>query len=306
MPSHTNPRQTRVAGVPLSNPERVLYPEQGLTKAALAAYYADIADWILPHVIDRPLSLLRCPRGEDETCFYQRHPGDTPPAGVESVRLAEQDGPADYIVLRDLDGLLGLVQWGVLEIHPWGARADTPDRPDRLVMDLDPGRGATWPDVIHGARWLHGRLSELGLGNFVRTTGGKGLHVVVPLTGELGWDDLKRFAHGLARQLAEHDPQRYTVHPAKAERINRVFVDYLRNARGASSIASYSTRAHAHAPVATPITWDELDQLESPTAFTVANIPERLGSLLDDPWHGFFDLEQTITPAMLGSLPAEG
>lgn len=298
-----NQEIARVGGVPLTNPDKVLYPEQGLTKRALAEYYARVADRLLPHVIDRPLSVIRCPRGRDKHCFFQRHPDEGAPAGVGSVTLADGSGSSEYIVISDLAGLLGLVQMGVLELHPWGARADKPELADRLVMDLDPGHGATFPDVIEAARWLHQRLATVGLASYVRTTGGKGLHVVAPLAPAVDWEVLKRFARGLAQELADSD-SRYIAEASKAKRIGKVFVDYLRNARGASAIASYSTRARPGAPVATPLLWDELSQLESAAEFRVDNLPERLEGFAQDPWEGFFELRQTIGAQALASVKA--
>lgn len=306
MPKSAQPEQElRIAGVRLSNPERVLYPDQGVTKRQLAEHYQRVADYMLPHLAGRPLSLLRCPRGPGEPCFFQRRLDGRAPPGIEQVTIADANGqPATHLIVRDLAGLIGLAQLGVLEIHPWGATAADPDYPDRLIFDLDPGAEAIWEDVLHGARWLHRRLAALGLQSFLRTTGGKGLHVVAPLAPERDWETLKTFAGGVAEQLAADNPLRYVTTPGKAERVGKVYVDYLRNARGASSIANYSPRARKNAPVATPLLWSDLTQLDRSDACTIGDIPARLKTLPDDPWTGFFELDQALTDAMVAEVSA--
>ena len=223
--------------------------------------------------------------------------------GIARVAIVDADGASsEYIVVHDLSGLIGLAQLGVLEIHPWGATADAPDRPDRVVFDLDPGDGAAWPDILHGARWLHRRLAALGLQSFLRTTGGKGLHVVAPIIPDRDWATIKAFARGIAEELADADPLRYIATANKAERTNKVFIDYLRNARGASSIANYSPRARKNAPVATPMLWSDLPQLDRSDACTIHDIPTRLKTLPDDPWIDLFELHQSLTDAMVAEV----
>jgi bifunctional non-homologous end joining protein LigD len=303
-----NPAQrqsdVQIAGIPLSNAERILYPEQGISKRQLAEYYEIAADHILPHVVGRPLSLVRCPRGREGTCFFQRHLNGEAPEGLQRIAISGTDGTREeYLVVRDLAGLVSLAQLGVLELHPWGATVDNPGRPDRLVLDLDPGEGAVWEDVVHGARWLHKRLAGLGLQNFVRTTGGKGLHVVVPIVPTRDWDTVKAFARGIAHEMADQDPRRYVDTASKSKRVGKVFVDYLRNARGASSIASYSPRARRNAPVATPLHWPELAQLTGADIFTIKNIPDRLDAMREDPWAGFSELRQELSDEALRQVP---
>lgn len=296
-----------IAGIRITHPDRVLYPEQGVTKRDLAGYYAAVAERILPHVAGRPLSVVRCPRGREGSCFYQKHRGEGFDPAVGGVEVEEKDGTVEtYLTIRDAAGLVALVQAGVLEIHPWGSRGDRLDRPDRLILDLDPGPGAGWPAVVEAARTIGRRLDALGLVNFVRTTGGKGLHVVAPLERRAGWDRLKRFARAVADETVAGDPTRYTATAAKSERAGKIFIDYLRNARGATAIASYSTRARPHAPIATPLAWPELDHLESAAAHTLATLPHRLATLQADPWAGFFDLRQSITHEMEDELGIPG
>ncbi|CAN5729705.1 DNA ligase D [soil metagenome] len=289
----------RIAGIALSNADRVLYPEQGLTKRDLALYYEAVADWILPHVQGRPLSLVRCPQGREKHCFYQKHLTDGMPDPLRGIEVSEP-GEADdlYVAADDLPGLVSLVQFGVLELHPWGSREDRLDRPDRIVLDLDPGDGVTWPEVKAAAVHLRAMLDDLGLESFLRTTGGKGLHLVVPLVRRSSWDEVRAFSRDLARRMEREDRDRFVSSSSKAKRKGRIYVDYLRNGRGATAIASYSTRARPGAPVATPLRWEELGGLKDPAAFTVETVPARLRTLDVDPWDGFFGHRQVLTKDM--------
>lgn len=291
--------ELQIAGIIVTNADRVVYPEQGLTKGDIAKFYEEIEDWILPHVVHRPLSLLRCPRGREHECFFQKHFDVKLPSAVRKIVIQEKHKADDYVVIDDLAGLIALVQFGMLEIHPWGARDDNPERPDRLIFDLDPGEGASWRQVVQGAKDIHERLSDLGLESFLRTSGGKGLHVVLPLTRHRTWDEVKEFSRRLAADMAADDPTNYVDTMSKQERSGRVFIDYLRNSRGATAVASYSTRARSGAPVATPLRWNELDESLRPDQYTVRNLPERLQTLSSDPWEEFFQLRQSITKQML-------
>src|SRR6266851_468600 len=285
-----------VAGVHLSHPDRVLYQEQAITKLGLARYYEALADFIVPHVADRPLSLVRCPEGAGGQCFYQKHAGPGIPSEVKRVRIRERGGAtAAYPYVDDLPGLVALAQIGVLEIHPWGARVGRIDRPDRLVLDLDPAPGVPWGRVVEGAQAIRGVLGDLDLVSFVKTTGGKGLHLVVPLRPSAGWDALRALGEGIGAGLGRRAPERYTTNPLKAARRGRIFVDYLRNVRGATSVAAYSPRARRGAPVSTPITWAELSAKTELPAFTLETVPKRLATLRKDPWADFFSVDQAIT-----------
>jgi bifunctional non-homologous end joining protein LigD len=281
-----------VAGVRLTHPDRVLWAEQGLTKEGLAAFYADIADWLLPHVVHRPLSLVRCPSGEQKHCFFQKHAWAGLHPAIRSLPIEGEDEPV--LAVEDIAGVIGLVQAGVLEIHPWGATLDDVERPDRLIFDFDPDAGRGWADVVAGAREVRERLKAAGLESFVKTTGGKGLHVVVPLVPSAPWDEAKEFTQKIASAMAADAPDRYTDKLPKRERVGRIFIDYLRNGRGATAVAAYSTRARPNAPVSTPLAWDELDDVPSAAAFTVANLRARLSHLGRDPWDGFFEVEQSL------------
>ncbi len=283
-----------VAGVRITHPDRVLYPPLGITKLDLARFYESIAEWILPHLRDRPTTLVRCPDGAHRTCFYQKHTGHWAPDTLRRVSIKEKTKTGEYLVVDDLPGLIGLVQIGILEIHTWNSTVSDPERPDRIVIDLDPGDGVPWPRVVEGARLVRARLEAHGLRSFVKTTGGKGLHVVAPLTPRAGWDDCAAFARRIAEELAREEPRHYLARMARAERAGRIFVDYLRNVRGATSVAAYSTRARPGAPVSVPLDWDELSPRLRSDHFTVANLPKRLAGLRADPWKGYDSIRQTL------------
>ncbi len=293
---------TTVAGVTITHPDRVVYPEMGLTKADLARYYEAVSEWILPYIADRPLTLVRCPGGRKGQCFYQKHLGGSLPESVRGVPIKEKSGTDEYPVIDDLPGLIEMVQMGVVEMHPWPARADKVEAPDMLVFDLDPGEGVTGKDMAKAAVEVRDRLGELGLESFLRTSGGKGLHIVAPLARRNSWNELKEFAKAVADDMVRRAPERYLATMSKAKRRGKIFIDYLRNQRGATAIASYSTRAREGAPVATPLAWKELSARTKPNGFTVTNVPKRLTTLAADPWENFFKVRQSITRAMRSSL----
>jgi bifunctional non-homologous end joining protein LigD len=273
----------------------VLYREQAITKLGLARYYEAVADAIVPHVAGRPLSLVRCPEGEGGQCFYQKHAGPGLPAEVKRVRIRERGGAtAAYPYVDDLAGLVALAQIGVLELHPWGARAGRIERPDRLVLDLDPAPGLPWGRVVEAAREIREMLAGLDLVSFVKTTGGKGLHVVAPIR-PTDWETLHALGEAIGAELARRAPDRYTTNVSKAARRGRIFVDFLRNTRGATAVAAYSPRAKPDAPVSTPLAWSELGGAARPGDFTVQTVPRRLGARRKDPWADFFSVDQAIT-----------
>jgi bifunctional non-homologous end joining protein LigD len=286
--------QVVVAGVPLTHPDRILWEEQGVTKQGLAEFYEEIVEWLLPHVIHRPLALVRCPSGAQKGCFFQKHSW----AGLSDFILRDtvrdEKGEEEVLLVENIGGLVALVQAGVLEIHPWGATIDDIEHPDRIVMDLDPGEGVDWPTIIAAAREVRERLSVVGLESFVKTTGGKGVHVVVPLTPKAGWDEVKGFARDLSESMEADSPHRYISKATKKARSGLIYVDYLRNGRGATAIAAYSTRARAGAPVSVPLAWDELSPAIKPNHFNVANLPARLERMKRDPWAQLFKEEQVL------------
>lgn len=291
-----------VAGVRLTHPDRLLYAEQGITKLGLAEFYEQIADWILPHLVDRPLSLVRCPQGPRKTCFYQKHLGPGAPSVLGRVTIQEKSKTNDYSVVKNIAGVVALVQMGVLEIHPWGARADDVERPDRLTFDFDPAPELGWSAVVDAARRLRTLLESIDLESFVKTSGGKGLHVVVPIRRRLEWPEVKAFCKSVVQRLADDSPDNFTINPLKATRTNKIFLDYLRNDRGATSVAAYSTRARPGAPVSVPIAWDELKADLRADHFNVENLPARLRRLRRDPWEALPKLRQSITAAARKAL----
>jgi bifunctional non-homologous end joining protein LigD len=283
----------------------VIYADQGITKAALAAYYRAVADRMLPHIRRRPLSLVRCPGGSGRACFFQRHAGSGTPEEIErfDIPAAEgTEGDASYLVIDDLAGLVAAVQIGVLELHPWGSTVDRPERPDRLVFDLDPAAGLPWARVVEAAVAMRESLEALGFQSFVKTTGGKGLHLVVPLDAQHGWDEAHAFARAVAEAMVAESPHLYTANMRKEARRDRIFIDYLRNTLGASAVAPYSPRARSGAPVATPVTWAELGRGLNPKDFTVDTVPQRVARTSNDPWADLPEIQQKITPAAKRAL----
>jgi bifunctional non-homologous end joining protein LigD len=267
--------------VRLTHPDRVLWPDAGVTKLGLAEFYAELWPWMSPHIVNRPLALVRCPGGVEEKCFFQKHAwagiGDT------VIRTKDPDGGEELLAIKDLEGLLSLVQASVLEVHVWGATLDEIEKPDGMTFDLDPDAAVEWTDVVSAAFEVRDRLKKLGLASFLKTTGGKGLHVYAPLKPHADWDAVKTFAHDLANAMARDNPRKYLAMASKGARRGRIFIDYLRNGRGATAVAAYSTRARPGATVSTPLAWDELGPDVRSDRFTVGNLLHRL-SHADDPW----------------------
>jgi bifunctional non-homologous end joining protein LigD len=287
-----------IAGVRLTHPEKVLYAEQGITKRELAAYYVAVADHILPHLAGRPITLVRCPTGRQRKCFYQRHAGAGVPPQLAQVEIPGFEEP--YLFIKNTAGLVALVQMGVLEIHPWGAKVDRPDRPDRIVFDLDPGEGLQFADVVAAAHDVRDCLGRIGLTAFAKTTGGKGLHVVVPVARRHNWARIKAFAREVATAIAKRAPEHYLTRLSKAERRGRIFIDYLRNDPTATAVCPYSSRARTGAPVSTPLAWDEVAAGLDPASFTIRTVPDRLVRLGRDPWAEMASLRQGL-PAQVAA-----
>jgi bifunctional non-homologous end joining protein LigD len=289
-----NDEVAEVAGVRLTHANRVLYPSQGKTKRDLALFYESIADWILPHLAGRPTSLVRCPEGVDKECFYQKHVGFGVPEAIRRVKIREKTKVGDYLVVDTLPALISLVQIGILEIHTWNSVVDRLEQPDRVVFDLDPAPDVPWPRVVAAARLVRKRLEALGLESFVKTTGGKGLHVVVPLASGVTWEQGADFSRAVAESLAREGPRAFIAQMSKAARTGKVFIDHFRNARGATSVAAYSTRAKPEAPVSVPLEWDELSARLTSDHYTVANLPRRLAGLRKDPWARYWTVRQEL------------
>jgi bifunctional non-homologous end joining protein LigD len=274
--------------VTLTNPDRVLYPGMGLTKADLADYYRAVGDLMMPHIAKRPVSLVRCPQGRQRKCFFQRHHVAGFPQHFKSVLVRESsDEPKGYLYIDEPEGLIAGVQFGVLEFHIWGSTVGDIERPDRLVFDLDPGPAVGFAEVRRAALELRDFLSELNLASFPMLTGGKGVHVISPLEPAAEWPAVKSFARSIAATMAQHAPDRFVDNMAKARRKGRIFLDYLRNDRTATAIAPYSTRAREGAPVAWPLSWDQLKRAKSGADYDVARTMRAVKRLKSPPWHGY-------------------
>jgi bifunctional non-homologous end joining protein LigD len=297
----SSPRESadEIEGVRITNPDRVLFAGQGITKRELIEYYLSVADAMLPHVVGRPLALLRCPQGSGKHCFFQKHANRGWPDAFRKIRIKEKSGADDYLYIEDAGGLVAAAQMGVLELHLWCCHVDRLEQPDRMVFDLDPDPDLPFAAVKQAARELKRRLLDLGLESFAMATGGKGVHVVLPLGRRHGWDQHRDFAEAMARVMAEDDPKRYVANMSKAKRRGRIFIDYLRNQRGATAIAPFSTRARPGAFVALPVSWQALDRLENAHPASVADAA-RKAAASRDPWPGYHQLRQSLPLAKLG------
>ena len=269
-PEKSEPAPVSKSSIRISNPDRVLFPESGQTKGELADYYARIAPLMLPFAANRPISLVRCPQGRAKKCFFQKHDSGSFGKHVRQVPIREKDGSSeDYIYIEDADGLLACVQMGTIEFHGWASRADAVEKPERMIFDLDPDEGLDFGEVKRAARDIRDRLSDIGLMSFAMLSGGKGVHVVVPLTPGHDWDTHKDFASRFAQALSLAEPERFVATMSKAKRKGRIFIDWLRNQRGSTAILPYSARARAQAPVAAPVDWEELESVENAHPFTI-------------------------------------
>ena len=278
----------------ISSRERVVFPEAGITKGDVADYYEAVAERILPWIVDRPLSLMRCPEGSSGECFFQKHHAHRLGDDVHAIPLAQKSGTEDYLYISGIAGLMELVQMNTLEFHPWGSRIDKPEQPDMLVFDLDPDPDIGWDAVVDAARDIRAHLRKVALESFVRLSGGKGVHVVVPIRRGPEWDTAKNFCGAFAEAMATREPGRYVATMSKARRKGRIFIDWLRNSRGSTSVCNWSLRARKGATVAMPIRWEELGRIEGPGAYDLAKALRRAKALKEDPWAGFQALSQSL------------
>ncbi|MBY5717424.1 DNA polymerase domain-containing protein [Rhizobium leguminosarum] len=285
-----SPRHPPVSDVSLTHPDRLYWPDEGVTKQALADYYAAVWPFMAPYVVNRPLALLRLPDGiKNHQRFFQKHAWKGMNPHIEEIADPEDADGEKLLRIADFNGLVALVQSAVLEIHPWGVTTDDWEKPDMITMDLDPGEDVAWDAVITAALELRARLEARGLAAFVKTSGGKGLHVVAPLAPKAGWAEVKDFAHSLAESMSADAPEKYLATATKAKRGGHIYIDYLRNGRGNTAVAAYSTRARSGAPVSMPLDWADLNDVTGPAAFTLGNVPRRLETRPKDPWENFFD-----------------
>lgn len=273
--------------VKLTHPDRLYWPEEGITKEGLADFYADVWRLMAPYVVGRPLALLRCPNGIKGERFFQKHAWKGLNPNIVTVPDPADPSEDPWVSINDLDGMMGLVQSAALEIHPWGSTVADWERPDIIILDLDPGEEVPWQAVIDAAQEVRQRLLDAGLNPFVKTSGGKGLHVVAPLKPSAEWPEIKAFTKSLAEAMAADSPDRFVATITKSKRHGKILVDYLRNQRGQTAVAPYSTRARPGAAVSTPITWEELEPGIGPAYFTVSNLPARLAAMRTDPWEDF-------------------
>jgi bifunctional non-homologous end joining protein LigD len=288
----------------LTHPDRVLFPDAGITKGDVAAYYEAVADWILPHLADRPLTLKQC-APDVVHCRYLRHAGERVPTGVRTIEVQEQRKRGTYMVVDSLPALLALVQRYIIEYHTWQATASRLEQPDRIVLDLDPGDDVPWSAVVNAAKMLRSVCKALKLESWLKTTGGKGLHVVVPFRPEHGWDTCLAFARAVATQVMTQDPRLYTISTAhRDQRRQQILIDYLRNARTATAVCAYSIRARPAATVSVPLDWEELTRSLNPKRWTVKTVPARLKRLRRDPWADYWRTKQRLSAAALGAIGA--
>ena len=295
------PPAVPLSSIKITHPDRLIYPSLKFSKGDLARYYTEVADWMLPHVANRPLTLVRCPQGAEAKCFYQRHLGmGASPGDLKQIEKSK------YLYLESKNGILSAVQNGAVEFHTWGASVGEGMRdikhPDRITMDLDPGPGIEWSDLLKATQLTRTLLEKLGLKCFLKTTGGKGLHVVAPLEPKLEWDRVKEFTRLVAEFLVKAEPRLFLANMSKAKREGKIFVDYLRNSETASAVSAYSARARKEAGVSTPLEWDELGRTDLRDKFTVRTVPKRLAKLRLDPWAEYSSTRQTITEAMWKSI----
>ncbi|MET0276721.1 MAG: DNA ligase D [Pseudorhodoplanes sp.] len=294
--SSANDGAEEIDGVRVTHPDKVLFKAQNVTKRELIEHYQSVAKWMLPHIVDRPISLVRCPGGSAGQCFYQKHASDGFPDQFRSISIREKSGTDKYLYIQDERGLIAAVQVGVLELHLWGCHIDEVEKPDRMIFDFDPDEGLDFSHVKSAAKEMRTRLEGLGLESFPMVTGGKGVHVIVPLKRGHSWDEHRDFAEALARLMAQQEPDRFVANMSKAKRKGKIFVDYLRNQRGATAICPFSTRSRPGAYVAMPVSWEKLAKLDNAHPVAVGGAAKFMGrgNPKSEPWPGYFKLKQAL------------
>jgi bifunctional non-homologous end joining protein LigD len=287
-----------VRGIRISHPERIIYPQLGFSKLDLARYYERVGEAILPHVIDRPLTLVHCPNGLHDPCLYMRHRKVWGPDLLRRVMIREKTKTGEYLAVDNIEGVIALAQMGIVEIHTWNSTTGDVERPNRLVWDFDPGPRTEWKDIIRSAKALRALLETLGLKSWVKTTGGHGLHVVAPIVPDREWDQCLDFARAIASAMVRTDPELYTITFAKQGRESKILIDYLRNNRTNTSVCAYSARAREGGTVSTPIDWAQLKTTLKPERFTVETGRKTRG----DPWRGYWTCRQKISQASFDAI----
>ena len=289
-----------MAGVRISHPDRLIYPDLGIAKIQLARYYDAIAEWIVPHAAGRPLTLVHCPAGLAAPCIYLKHAKAWGPSALRRVQIQEKTKVGEYFVADSLEAIVSLAQMGIVEIHTWNSTADDLERPNRIVWDLDPGPAVTWKQVVAGARLVRATLNALGLTSWVKTTGGRGLHVVVPLEPARNVAQCLAFSRAVSEAIAATDPALYTTAFAKRGRERKILIDYLRNNRTNTSVCAFSPRARPGATVSMPRDWRDLDT--APERWTLTTVPAHLRRLRRDPWAGYWTTPQRIPDAAFAAV----
>lgn len=282
--------QITINGVRISTPNKIYDPDNNLTKGQVAKYYQDISEWMLPHLKDRLVSLVRAPEGIRGETFFSRHASGQI-AHVKDVPVQEKSGGEDlYIAITDFKGLMSAVQMSTIEFHTWGSRIPEIELPDQLVFDMDPDEGMELTQVRQGVRDLYGLLNQLQLKSFVKTSGGKGYHIMVPLQPNADWEVAKQFTQNLAKEMSKRWPKLYTDSMSKEKRKGKIFIDYIRNGRSATSVCVFSLRARSGLPISWPISWDQLDQI-APNQVTIQNYHDYLN---EDFWKEYFKVNQSL------------
>jgi bifunctional non-homologous end joining protein LigD len=289
-----------VVGVRISHPDRLVYPHLRISKIQLARYYERIADWIVPHVAGRPLTLVHCPAGLAAPCHFLKHAKAWGPNALRRVRIQEKAKVGEYLVADSIEAVVSLAQMGIVEIHTWNCTADDLERPNRLVWDLDPGPQVTWKQIVTAAELVRDVLETLGLRSWVKTTGGRGLHVVVPLKRKRTVTECLAFSRAVSEAIAKTDPGAYTTAFPKVGRERHILIDYLRNNRTNTSVCAYSPRARPGATVSMPLSWNDLD--EPPDRWTLVTVPRRLERLRADPWKDYWSDAQIISAASFAAV----
>jgi bifunctional non-homologous end joining protein LigD len=289
-----------VAGIRISHPDRLIYPDNGISKLQLARYYEAIAEWIVPHVKGRPLTLVHCPAGIVAPCTYLKHAKQWGPNALRRVQIQEKTKVGEYLVADNIAAVVSLAQMGIVEIHTWNSTTDHLERPNRIVWDLDPGPEIAWGQVVAAAKLVRDVLKTLRLTSWVKTTGGRGLHVVVPIKPTRDWSECLEFSRGVSEAIERTDQRRYTTAFAKAGRERKILIDYLRNNRTNTSICAFSPRARPGAIVSMPLEWRELSG--GPERWTLTTTPARLKRLKTDPWAGYWKARQTVSAASMKAL----
>jgi bifunctional non-homologous end joining protein LigD len=289
-----------VAGVPISHPDRLIYPDERISKIDLARYFERIGDWIVPHVAGRPLTLLHCPGGLAAPCHFLKHAKAWGPSALRRVRIQEKTKVGEYLVADSLEAVVALAQMGIVEIHTWNSTSNDLERPNRIVWDLDPGPDVSWKQVVTGARLVREVLTTLKLRSWVKTTGGRGIHVVVPLKPRRTVAECLEFSRAVAEAIARTDPERYTTAFAKSGRERKILIDYLRNNRTNTSVCAFSPRARPGAAVSMPLAWTGLR--EPPQRWTILTVPGHLARRRTDPWADYWEDSQTIPSASFAAV----